>query len=153
MCKNAVKKLSYLLRYVPDQYKTQQMCDEAILENDGTFNSFPYSYKSQEMCIKATENYFPELEFVPEFYKAQKLCDKPVNTYPSTITFVSECFMTQLLDACLYLILFLINIKLKKYVTLLHLNTPSLIEYCPDKYETHRMFDSVVSKTLLLNSL
>ena len=26
MCKHAVKKLPYLLRYDPDQYKTQQMC-------------------------------------------------------------------------------------------------------------------------------
>ena len=31
-----LKKLPYLLRYVPDQYKTQQMCDKAILENGGT---------------------------------------------------------------------------------------------------------------------
>ena len=31
MCKHVVKKLPYLLRYVPDQYKTQQMCDKAIL--------------------------------------------------------------------------------------------------------------------------
>ena len=28
---HAVRKLHYLLRYVPDQYKTQQMCDNAIL--------------------------------------------------------------------------------------------------------------------------
>ena len=28
---HAVRKLPYLLRYVPDQYKTQQMCDNAIL--------------------------------------------------------------------------------------------------------------------------
>ena len=41
MCKHAVKKLLYLLRYVPDQYKTQQMCDKAILENGGTLESVP----------------------------------------------------------------------------------------------------------------
>ena len=35
MCKHAVKKLPYLLRYIPDQYKTHQMCDKAILENGG----------------------------------------------------------------------------------------------------------------------
>ena len=33
MCKHAVKKLSFLVRYVPDQYKTQQICDKAILQN------------------------------------------------------------------------------------------------------------------------
>ena len=36
MCKHAAKKCSYLLRYVPDQYKTQQMYDKVILENGGT---------------------------------------------------------------------------------------------------------------------
>ena len=30
ICKDAVKKLPYLLRYVPDQYKTQEMCDKAV---------------------------------------------------------------------------------------------------------------------------
>ena len=33
MCKHAVKMLPYLLKNVPDQYKSQQMCDKAILEN------------------------------------------------------------------------------------------------------------------------
>ena len=31
-----LKKLSYLFKYVPDQYKTQQMCNKAILEHGGT---------------------------------------------------------------------------------------------------------------------
>ena len=34
-CEHGVKKLTYLLIYVPDQYITQQMCDKAILENNG----------------------------------------------------------------------------------------------------------------------
>ena len=33
MCKHAVKKNPDLLWYVPDQYKTQQMWNKAILEN------------------------------------------------------------------------------------------------------------------------
>ena len=36
MCKHAVKNLPYLLRYVPDQYKTQQTYDKVVLENGGT---------------------------------------------------------------------------------------------------------------------
>ena len=52
------------------------------------------------------------------------MCDKTVNTQPSTIKLVLECCMTQeicykAVNKCifLYLILFLINIKLMKYVT------------------------------------
>ena len=44
LCKHAIKKLPYLLRYVPDRYKTQQMCDKAIPENGGTLKSVPECY-------------------------------------------------------------------------------------------------------------
>ena len=95
------------------------MCDKAILENGGTLKSVPDCYKNQEMCNKAVDNYHPEC------YKTQKMCDQAVNTYLSTITFVPECLMIQKMcdkavNRCfLYLILFLINKKLKKYVTVL----------------------------------
>ena len=32
MCKNAAKKLPFVIKYVPDQYKTQKICDKANLE-------------------------------------------------------------------------------------------------------------------------
>ena len=121
MCKYAVKKLPDLLRYVPDQYKTQQMCYKAILENGKTLKSTLNFYKNQEMFNKTVDNYPHPLEFVPKCHITQK-CHKAVSTYPYTINFVSECFMTQ--EMCnkavhrcfLYLILFLINMNLKKYV-------------------------------------
>ena len=56
----------------PDQYKTQQMCDETILKNDGTLKSVPNCYENQEMCNKVIDNYPYALEFVPECYQAQK---------------------------------------------------------------------------------
>ena len=39
--------------YVPDKYKTQQMCDKTILENAGTSKYVPDCCKNQEMCYKA----------------------------------------------------------------------------------------------------
>ena len=57
MCKHVVKKIPYLLRFVPDKYKTQKMCDKAILENNGTLKSVPDCYKNLEICNKAVENY------------------------------------------------------------------------------------------------
>ena len=57
MCKHAVKTLPFILRYVSDQYKTQQMCDKAILENGETLESVSDCYKNQKMCHKAVENY------------------------------------------------------------------------------------------------
>ena len=57
MSKHTVKKLLYLLRYVPDHHKTQQMCDKAILENGVTLKSDPDCNKNQEMRNKVVDNY------------------------------------------------------------------------------------------------
>ena len=66
-------KLPYLLRYVSDQFKTQQMCNEAITENGGAVNSVPDCKKNQEICNKAIDSYSYPLEFVPECYKTQTI--------------------------------------------------------------------------------
>ena len=90
MCKHTVKKLPYLLRYVPDQYKTRQMSDKAILEKSRTLTSVIDCYKNLEICNKRIDNYPHALEFVPEFYKTKKMCDKTVNTYTSTIKSICD---------------------------------------------------------------
>ena len=97
MCKHAVKKLPYLIRYVPDGYKTQHdsIRDKAILENGGTLKSVPDRYKNQEMYNNAVDNYPHALEFVPECFMTQEMCDKAVNTHSSTIELVPECYKTQ----------------------------------------------------------
>ena len=48
-CKNAVTKLPFVVRYILDQCKTQEMCDKVILENGGTLKFVPDCYKNQ--CI------------------------------------------------------------------------------------------------------
>ena len=47
MFKHAVKKLSFVIRYVTDWYKTEQMCDKTIIENGGALKSVPDCYKNQ----------------------------------------------------------------------------------------------------------
>ena len=87
-----------------------------------TLKSVPDCHKNQEMCNKAVDNYPHASEFIPKSYKTQRMCDKPIDTHSSTIQFVPKCYNTQEMcyepvNKCfLYLILFLINIKLKKYV-------------------------------------
>ena len=123
ICKDAVKKLPYLLRYVPDQYENQQMCDKPVLENGGALKCVSDCYKKQEICNKAVDNYPHALEFVPDWFKTQNMCDKAVYTHLSTIRFVAECYKLKrkcekAVNGCLflYLILFPIGMKLKKCV-------------------------------------
>ena len=79
----------------------------------------PNYYKNQQMSSKAVANYHHVLKFVTDCYMTQNMCDKAVNTHPSTV----QCFKTQeicdkVVTRCfLYLILLLIGIELKKYMT------------------------------------
>ena len=93
MYKHAAKNLPYLLRYVADHYKTQNMCDKAIPENDETFKSVSDCYRSQEMCSKSVNNCPQASKFVPDCLK--NMFDKAVNIYISTTKFVPKCYEIQ----------------------------------------------------------
>ena len=126
MCKRADERSSYLLRYVTNQYETEQMSNNTILEHAGTLKFLPDCCKNEEMCDKAVDDYRYALEFVPRYYKPQKICDKAVDTHPPTVKYITECYKTILLKMCnkavhmflYYLILFLGNMKLQKYGSL-----------------------------------
>ena len=49
MCKNVVKKLSFVIRNVPDQYNTIEMCDKVIIKNSGMLVFIPHCYKNKNV--------------------------------------------------------------------------------------------------------
>ena len=55
MCKYAVKKLPFLIKLFLDEYKTQQMCDNAVAEKLLKF--VPCNYENRNMCNQAVNNY------------------------------------------------------------------------------------------------
>ena len=82
------------------------------------------------MCDKAIVTHTSTIQIVPEYYKTQELCYKAIYGY------------------FFYLILFLIDIKLKKYVTyILHWYIYIYI------YITQRMHDEDDLDTIILMSL
>ena len=89
MCKHAAKKLSFLIKYLPGWYKTQQICAKVTLENGGMMFISDY-YKDQSMCNKAVDKYAHALGPVPNCYGTQKMCNKAVMTYPSAIQFAPD---------------------------------------------------------------
>ena len=46
MCKNAVKKLPFVIKYV--RYKIKGICDKVIIENGGMFEFVPDCYKDKK---------------------------------------------------------------------------------------------------------
>ena len=51
-CKKAVKKLPFVIMYVPEQYKTQKMCSNVILENSRNLKVFSELLQEQKNVIK-----------------------------------------------------------------------------------------------------
>ena len=45
VCKTAVKKFPFVIKYGSDQYKTKEMCDKVIIENCGMLGFIPDCYK------------------------------------------------------------------------------------------------------------
>ena len=53
---------------VPDRYKTQEMCDQAVSNDPFTLTHYLHIYKTQEMCHKAVDDFKPALKFIPNWF-------------------------------------------------------------------------------------
>ena len=83
MCKHAVKKLPFAMKYIPDQCKTQGMCDNIIIENGEILMFFPDCQKDKicrVMLMIILKKCYHALESFPDCYKTQKMCNKAVST-------------------------------------------------------------------------
>ena len=96
--KHDVEELSYLLIYVPYQYRTQQMCEKAFFENGGTLNSVPDYYKVNKCVIKQLIIFLVPKNLFLNATILKKMCKEAINTHSFTILFVLECYKTQKLS-------------------------------------------------------
>ena len=87
MCKYAVQKLSFAIRYVPYRYKTQQMCDNAMLIVL-QYNFFQNVARLKKCVIKLSTYYFA-FYFIPDCYKTQEMCGTVVSDNPFKIALFS----------------------------------------------------------------
>ena len=88
----------YKLKFVPDQFKTQEMCEKAVRRHSGReeFKTpcglllpmpsilffIPDHLKTQEMCEKAVEKNPWELDYVPDHFKTQEMCNEVMRMRP-----------------------------------------------------------------------
>ena len=83
----------YTVGYVPDQYKTQEICNEAMARHPCMLRHIPDNLKTQEMYIWAVEkNQWANLNYVPDRLKTQR---KAVREVVFSLQFVPDWFITQ----------------------------------------------------------
>ena len=71
MCNETVRIGSRSLRYVPDQYNAQEICDKAIVEDSWSL----VHVKTQDICKKVVEKDSYTLRHVPGHLKTKKICE------------------------------------------------------------------------------
>ena len=86
---------AYPLVYVPDKFKTQEMCIKAVKEDPWQLHYVPDQYKTQEMCNEAVCKEPYMLYYVPDQYKAQEICDAAVHRKLWLLEYVTDWFVTQ----------------------------------------------------------
>ena len=78
------------LRYIPEQYKTKEICDRAFRKNLWSLADIPDQFKTAEMCMKAVRESGFLLEHVPDKLKTTEMCKIAVKDDGNGTPYVSE---------------------------------------------------------------
>ena len=100
MCDKAVDEFPWCFRSVPDKFKTQKMCEKAFdeypeLDVRESLDFIPDKFKTQEICAKAVDKYPQNFKYVPYHHISPEMCDKAVDKNPQILGYVPDCFITQ----------------------------------------------------------
>ena len=62
------------LRYIPEQYKTKEMCDRVFNRDPWSLSDIPDQFKTTEMCLTAVKRSGFLLKHVPDELKTTEMC-------------------------------------------------------------------------------
>ena len=133
MCERVFEKNPCYLGHVPDQYKTEEMCNKAVSIAPYKLKSIPGDHfkasmkQGIEMCNGITCYRLCMMLFVPEHLKTEEMCNKEVCTDPYSLESVPDHFKTQ--EIC--------NKSVRK--------KPYTLRYIPDYLKTQEMcYEAVI---------
>ena len=87
--------ISVWIREIPDNLKTQEMCNEAMCISPYSLAFVPDCFETQEMCDKIVEIDPFILWCVPDNLKTQEMCTRAVNAGLGLLEYVPDWFVTQ----------------------------------------------------------
>lgn len=69
----------HCLRFVPEQFRTQELCSMAVGDNGWNLQSVPEEFKNEELCLLAIRSHSHPICFIPERLKTPDFYVKAVN--------------------------------------------------------------------------
>jgi len=61
-----VRQRGIAIKYIPEEFKTEEMCLVAVRKNGFALEYVPEKFKTEKMCLVAVQQDGDVLEFVPE---------------------------------------------------------------------------------------
>lgn len=68
-----------MLKYVPVQYKSKELCENAVKRYGSALEYVPEELKTKELCALAVGNNYRALVYVPEYLKTDDLYNSVIN--------------------------------------------------------------------------
>ena len=78
----------YNLKFVPDHFKTEDMCNEAVHRDPYALRYVPDNLKTQGMCNEEVHKSRWYLKYVPDHLKTEEMYNKAVSTELYTLRHV-----------------------------------------------------------------
>ena len=72
MCERAVEKYPYSLKFVPDNFKAQEMCNDAVQKRPHLLEYVTDHFKTKGMCDDAVRDDTYSLKYVPDWFITQQ---------------------------------------------------------------------------------
>ena len=106
MCDKAVSTYPSIIEYVPNCYKTQEMCVKAVNKCFFGFDSIPDPYKTREMCDRVVSEDPFLIVYCPDKYKTERMCDGAVDDCLAALKFISDWIVTSKMTKKLFTALY-----------------------------------------------
>ena len=82
--------IKFAIKFVPECYKIQKICDKTVHTCPFVFEFVPDQYKIQDMCVKVVSKKPFMLRNCLDRYKTREMCDEAVNACLSALKFVPD---------------------------------------------------------------
>ena len=102
ICRDAVKKSPYNLKDVPDHLKTQELCELAVHYNGYAFQYVPEKFITEGMSYEAIDKSVFNLKYVPRSLIDQKMCDYAFAISKEVYSHIPNEYLTE--EMCLILL-------------------------------------------------
>ena len=81
------------LKYVPECYKTQEMCNKTALRCFFVLDSISDKYKTKEICDIVVSSFF-YIVYCPDKYETQRTCSEVVDDSLAALKLIPDWFVT-----------------------------------------------------------